>query len=146
MNLKEGTRRLAMLLGVAGAIFGGVVSYVELQSALEQRANHSKWVRLAASDVVQQERKTCLDPPPGYDKLNYQLQPNSAGIKSISWTEDCRVGTIETDADFLYASTPPNLWTSSLLAIFFPILGFFILWGAVRAIGWVGTGFAESSK
>ena len=83
VNFKEGTRRLALLLGAVGVILGGVVSYVELQSALEQRVNHNKWVRLSASDVVQQERKTCLDPPPRYDKLNSQLQPNSAGIKSI---------------------------------------------------------------
>ena len=32
MNLREGTRRLALLLGLAGAIFCGVLSYAQLQS------------------------------------------------------------------------------------------------------------------
>ena len=32
MNLKEGTRRLALLLGVVGAILGGFASYLVLQT------------------------------------------------------------------------------------------------------------------
>jgi hypothetical protein len=57
MNLREGTRRLALLLGVAGLVFGGFVSYMELQSVQDQRARHNRFEQLAASDVVQQERK-----------------------------------------------------------------------------------------
>lgn len=52
MNLGEGTRRLALLVGVLGAITGGVGSYVELQSAIRQRAEHIRFERLANSDVV----------------------------------------------------------------------------------------------
>lgn len=58
MNLKEGTRRLALLLGAAGALFGGFVSYLQLQSVLQQRASHVKFERLANSDVIQQARKS----------------------------------------------------------------------------------------
>jgi hypothetical protein len=56
MNLKEGTRRLALLLGAIGAIVGGFASYLELQSILNQRERHNKFERLAASDVVKNER------------------------------------------------------------------------------------------
>jgi len=56
MNLKEGTRRLALLLGVAGAICGSFASYLELQTILEQRARHSNFERYANSDVVRQEK------------------------------------------------------------------------------------------
>lgn len=58
MNLREGTRRLALLLGAAGAILGGFASYSEFQTALNQRARHNKFEQLAASDAVQQERKS----------------------------------------------------------------------------------------
>ncbi len=58
MNLKEGTRRLALLLGVVGAIVGGFASYLELQTTLEQRAHHNRFEQLAASEVVQQERNS----------------------------------------------------------------------------------------
>jgi hypothetical protein len=79
MNLKEGTRRLALLLGAVGAILGGFASYGELRTILNQGGR-----LLAASDVIQ-------------------------------------------------------------IALYL-ILGFFIPWGAVRAIGWVGSGFVATSN
>ena len=57
MNLKEGTRRLALLLGAVGAIFGGFSSYLELHTILEQRARHNRFEQLANSDVVRQQSK-----------------------------------------------------------------------------------------
>ena len=56
MNLKEGTRRFALLLGAAGAILGGFASYMELQTVLSQRARHNRFEKLANSDVVKQAR------------------------------------------------------------------------------------------
>ena len=73
MNLREGTRRLALLLGVVGAILGGYFSFLYLQAG---------------------------DAPAGWEYL---------------------LGTL------------------------FPILGFFIPWGAIRAIGWVVAGFIHPS-
>src|SRR5271157_5971157 len=57
VNLREGTRRLALLLGVTGAILAGFASYMELQTVLNQRARHNRFEQLATSEVVQQERK-----------------------------------------------------------------------------------------
>jgi hypothetical protein len=58
MNLMEGTRRLALLLGATGAILGGFASCMELQTVLSQRARHNRFEELANSDVVRQERKS----------------------------------------------------------------------------------------
>ena len=58
MNLREGTRRLALLLGVVGAVLGGFLSYLELQTALGQRARHNQFEALANSEVVRQERRS----------------------------------------------------------------------------------------
>jgi hypothetical protein len=55
VNLKEGTRRLALLLGAVGALFGAFVSYSELQSAIHQRADHQRFQQLANSRVVQEQ-------------------------------------------------------------------------------------------
>jgi hypothetical protein len=148
MNLKEGTRRLALLLGAVGAILGGFASYMELQTTLKQRASYIKFERFAASDVVQQERRNCLsdNPPRGYAKLGSQLQANGAGIEAINWTEDCKVENLETDVgEWLYPGLAPRSWEYLLIALF-PVVGFFIPWGAVRAIGWVGAGFVTSPK
>jgi hypothetical protein len=214
MNLREGTRRLALLLGVAGAILGGFASYLELQTVLDQRARHNKFEQLAASEVVQQERKNLqlwkpvIDPktgeriqaPPGfipddpyaaialhnqveYDAQGKPLPPtpqgveydrygkplsarggatpppitkpngetdpfdvNKGGIKTINWTHDYGVESIVTeDGQTLYPTSAPSAWLYLLIALF-PVFGFFIPWGAIRAIGWVGAGFFQPSK
>jgi hypothetical protein len=61
MNLREGTRRLALLLGAVGAILGGLLSYSQLQSNLHQRADHQSYERMANSSVVDQARKDCFE-------------------------------------------------------------------------------------
>jgi len=111
MNLREGTRRLALLLGAVGAIAGGFASYVELQATLEQRASHNRFEQLAASDVVEKERKIlqartrAQETPPKIDpQTGERVQPspdqgseaaeeyerghsevNMGGIKTINW-------------------------------------------------------------
>ncbi len=168
MNLKEGTRRLAMLLGVVGAILGGVVSYMELQTVLSQRERHNKFERLANSEVVQDERKcrllgytsgcSMIQLPPGATlvKQKYTIEKSDGtpltselskgGIGKIHWARDYSVESIETEEnDYLYPGPAPDRW-EYVFIVFFPILGFLIPWGAVRAIGWVGAGFIQSSK
>jgi hypothetical protein len=154
MNLREGTRRLALLLGVAGAIAGGFASYDELQTVLYQKEFHNKFEQLAASDVVQQERKYKLvgiryfDPQTGEEIQGWEQPSNvgKGGIKAIRWDKDYRVESIETEDGLTYYLNPaPAAWLYLLIALF-PILGFFIPWGAVRAIGWVRAGFFRPSK
>ena len=60
MNLKEGTRRLALLLGVVGAILGGVVSYFQLQSTMRQRGNYQRFEELANSLTTSVQRNCIL--------------------------------------------------------------------------------------
>ncbi len=60
MNFSEGTRRLALLVGGVGAAAGGLGSYLELKNALQQKAAHDRFERLAASDDVTKERKCRL--------------------------------------------------------------------------------------
>ena len=177
MNFREGTRRLALLFGVVGAILGGFGSYMELQTVLDQRARHNRFEQLAASDVVQQERKAILVPgfgPPeestttqkpvpggpvtvqGPDGNTYQFSEGTdkaaairyfkrkrIGIEAIHWTDDYGVKSIETeDGQTLYPTPAPSGWLYLLVALF-PVVGFFVPWGAIRAIGWVGAGFIK---
>ncbi|MGD0737601.1 MAG: hypothetical protein ABR976_20915 [Terracidiphilus sp.] len=274
MNLKEGTRRFALLLGAAGAILGGFASYMELQTVLSQRARHNRFEKLANSDVVKQARTDWVSAriPPDYDALakslggtttvplfdpqgrvrdvpsgdvskalasggerairfkapdgkerwvreserdaavrsggvpdapdfsdqqkllatawrsfgqerrdellarmnseqksrlqtliDRQVQQGQGweiedpdgkvvasvvdkdGITTIHWTRDFGVESVETqDGQTLYSTPAPSAWTY-LLVVLFPMLGFFIPWGAIRAIGWVGAGFTASS-
>src|SRR5712692_4633381 len=58
MNVKEGMRRLALLLGVLGAALACFASYMVLRDALGARARYKAFELLETSDVVQQERKS----------------------------------------------------------------------------------------
>ena len=153
VNLKEGTRRLALLLGVAGALLGGFASYDYLQTSLDQRARHNRFEQLAASDVVNQERKT-LHSVTEYDAQGNPIQSvvNRNGIKTIFWDKDhvwndaSGIYSIETDdGQTLYPTPAPAAW-EYLLVVLFPLAGFVIPWGVVRAIGWVLSGFAERTS
>lgn len=231
MDLKEGTRRLALLLGVVGAIAGGFASYLELQTVIDQRARHNRFEQLANSDVVQRQSKflqksadfipgpypmdkkqfaqkikarfpeykdiddetlaviilekypqyrdmvkvdpwekyavkeksgTAIDPK---TRERIQTQPdfipddpypaialpnpsdvNKGGIKTINWTHGYGVESIVTeDGQTLYPTPAPSAWLYLLVALF-PVFGFFIPWGTIRAIGWVGAGFFQPAK
>ena len=50
MNLREGTRRLALLLGVAGAIAAGFYAYILLYATLQQRSAHQRF-QVAANRI-----------------------------------------------------------------------------------------------
>jgi hypothetical protein len=248
MNVKEGTRRLALLVGVIGLTAGGVASYATLSDAIEARSRYKVYERLACSDAVVQERKYLLslhlspdavpdsinfaaidlsslgattastvtayphNAPPGltfvpasgaspaalnqsdsnsaggtgqrqapagavptslastlpplppgavinfnvyapYGGVVAPLVPqsvasaaNKEGIKSVVWKKNLEVQSIEKeDGDVVISSQSPSLWTY-LLVLIFPVVGFVIPWGAVRAIAWVGFGFVEKSE
>jgi len=154
MNLREGTRRLALLLGAVGAIAGGFASYSALQTIREQRASHNRFEQLAASPVIQQARRSigtaCAKDPSnkqcGDATHNPMSEVNSGGIETIYWNKDYQVGLIQTDdGQNLFPAPAPSAWLYCLIVLF-PIFGFLIPWGAVRSIRWVGTGFAERAK
>jgi hypothetical protein len=176
MNLREGTQRLALLLGVLGAILGGFASYVELQTTLAQRTRHNKFEQLANSSVAEQARKNCFEssapsehgpwgkyqpplpkgfkliPPYCFNPINdpnaFDYTPselNSGGIKTVHF-ENREIASIEPqDGQTLYPTPAPAAWLYLLIALF-PVLGFLIPWGAIRAIGWVGAGFVQPAK
>lgn len=75
MNFREGTRRLALLLGVVGALLGGYGSLIAVEG------------------------------------IQYQKLAPSVG--------------------------------SYVLIATFPLLGFFVAWGVVRAIAWMIAGFSH---
>jgi hypothetical protein len=194
MNLTNGTRRLALVLGVAGAVLGSIGSLEELKPILR----HYKFEALERSETVkregqwyvadvQRERSIYFEKeaqlqtemlathardkvhiPPNQQYLALQIEflsidtsdrlrrierihseLNRSGIRSIRWTDDYGVESIdnstpwprrldveviETQGGESLAPTPsPSVW-AFLLVAFFPVLGFLVPWGAVCAV------------
>jgi hypothetical protein len=161
MNFREGTRRLALLLGVVGLILGAFGSYLQLPSTIRQRAEYLRWTQLANSDAVKQtilaakasdEQATGgTAPSDEFDeyKKNHTAPPAPWATECqnlICWNRDYAVVSIETkDGLTHYPVHAPGVWSYAAV-VAFPLLGFFIPWGAVRAIGWVAAGFVAGSK
>ncbi len=203
MNLKEGTRRLALLLGVVGAILAGFVSYFQLQSTMRQRAEHQRFeqaaIRIEHLGKETQEKYSAykdIDPStlgwrvlvkypqfwpwvsdhakeqPGLPTPKQYLDDNGNPIPELPlvtqgkytdadiasgadvqhsepWEDanyDWRTLGIKTpDGQTLYSTPSPGPWSYAGIVLL-PLLGFFIPWGAVRAVGWVGAGFAAGPK
>ena len=169
MNLREGTRRLALLLGAVGAIFGGACSYAELQTLRNQTARHNQFEQLTNSDIVQATRKRIQEsesaptsrPPKQFylsegrvcpldaaDNSGCWTNVNKGDIKTIHWAKGkgLVVESIEIeDGQTLYPTPAPSRWLY-LFSSILPLLGFLIPWGAIRAIRWVAAGFAAIPK
>ena len=56
MNRKVGIQRLAMLLGIIGAICGALAAFVEFRPLREQTVRHYRFEKLANSQAVQDSR------------------------------------------------------------------------------------------
>ncbi len=180
MNLGEGTRRLALLLGVVGAILGGFVSYIELQETMRTKAEHDQFALV--SSRIEELGKETQKAYPAYSDLNpadlglrvlgkypqfwpwvgghalqrpelpkpwevhSAQQPQLDSWESAAKQDDWRVWGIKSpDGQTLYPTTAPGVWSYVLIAIL-PVLGFFIPWCVVRAIGWVAAGFFQPAK
>ena len=147
-----------MLLGAAGAIIGGVFAYAQLQSTMRQRADHKQFEQLADSQVARAARYSAQQHDPwelyatdpwkraAAEYRKQQADVNNGGIKTIHWGEGFVVASIETqDGQTLYPTPAPGVWSYFLIAIL-PMLGFFIPWGAVRALGWTLAGFFQPAR
>ena len=78
MNIREGTRRLALLLGVLGALFGGFVSALQLQELLQQRRNHERFERVSTR-IAQLGKQTQMAYPSYAD-----MEPLDLGLKVLA--------------------------------------------------------------
>jgi len=223
MNVREGMRRLGLVLGALGAAAGAVVAYIQLQPVLAQRAQYKTFQSLAVSPVVQKELEflktdtiTRSTGPPNdrlgpwslwtpvpndwpsevsgpwsrYGDTDKPTDPYAAYQVPVGWlqhaeasalggspegwrvdagrvraihfwkdTDDGKVNArwagnvstadisdIETEnGQKVYRTEPPSFWSYLLIPVF-PVMGFFLPWGAIKTLTWVGVGFSQSGK
>lgn len=61
MNVREGMRRLGILLGACGAILGGCLAYSDARTTWGSYAAHRKFESLMASPIMQKVAKAARD-------------------------------------------------------------------------------------
>jgi hypothetical protein len=157
MNIREGTRRLALVVGVIGALAGLYPSFLMAPDLLRQRESHNLFQKLVSStsvrnDVAMLEKLRAT--PPGYGMIATEFGEkarNQDHIAKINYgrSDDgvhMRVDSIEMeDGSTVYNIAYPSTWLI-LICLGFPFLGFLLPWGIVMAIGWIVSGFAQAPK
>ena len=164
MNIKEGMRRLALFAGVVGATVGGFVAYGDLTQVVAQRAQYKEFERSAAQIPPQQPSPSSSGVPPGITLRPITPPPQTSPAGTITF--NLKDATPVTPAQITSQGVPldmstykpfasqtplnepprkPTLWAYILVAIY-PILGFVVPWGTIRAVVWVGAGFYDDSK
>jgi hypothetical protein len=209
MNVREGMRRLGLVVGVLGAGAGTVVAYTQLQSRLAERAQYKTFQSLVSSTVVQKEigflKRNPVKPGAPNQQQSQQPEPaggdwfqrnapkpfvpprpdqwegpapdysqiaalvgssngwkvNKGGVRAIHFWGSTQekvnsrlagdvsaadISDIETDdGQKVYRTDPPG-FRSYLLILVFPVVGFFLPWGALKTLTWIGLGFFQSEK
>jgi hypothetical protein len=169
MNVREGMRRLGLVVGVLGAGAGAVGGYIKLQPLLAQRGQYERFQVLVSAPTVQKEVELLEKnlPAPGHGGTsNYYMlaalcgaeggwKVNKNGIAAIYFkSHGCAdtkpiaagISMIETDdGEAVYRTDPPG-FLSYFLILVLPVLGFVLPWGAVRVLTWVGSGFVEPRR
>ena len=201
MNFKEGMRRVGILLGVIGAIIGGVASFEEASRVWRQHVANRQFERALAVPAVQKiptsARTAAIAPEQGvsvtkqrgnpwdrpvapsvkedwfeankpkeaetgsrerhmakpWEKYQQRwwendpivqgtVQVNAGGINSVT-IDGGLVSTIElSTGESVQRTASPALY-AYFQPLLYPLLGFFLPWGAIRALTWIGVGFFE---
>ena len=98
--------------------------------------------QLANSAAMHNESAVCKD----YSEVMLLNPINLNGLKvSGIHCANNSISSIDTDLGTFDSGSAPSAWTYLLIALY-PILGFFIPWGANRVLEWVCAGFVEHGK
>ncbi len=150
MNFREGSRRLALFVGVIGAIACCYYSWIFAMDALDQHHRYKEFSRLAALPIVREadeSRKRAITTLLAGLTIDDDSTIDRDGIHLIVWDRDGKIEWIDPiGAENVRAQTEGAPFCECCAIFMMPIFGFFIPWLAVRAITWVLIGFTKSTE
>lgn len=170
MNFKEGMRRVGVLLGLAGAVVGGLFAHgqvtqlwaihsanrefetalgsptVRSVTAALQKYRREPWNTFRSGEFLDYVPKDEMisRSAPKEDRVDVTvIQVDHGGVKYMTSDQAGLVQSIVlTTGEHLYQREAPALG-AFLVPILYPLVGFLVPWGAIRAITWIGMGFFE---
>jgi hypothetical protein len=81
-------------------------------------------------------------PPDFFDKpVRYLVAVNAGGIRDATVDQTGTVTSIRLVTGESVQRIPPASWRAWFSLLIYPLLGFLMPWGAIRALTWVGAGF-----
>lgn len=151
MNIREGMKRLAILLGACGGIVGGCLAYSAALELWKTYTAHRRFSTVMASPTMRQVAQAVpqtdwfdKNAPIGAQPPTAVADVNAGGVKQI--TVDKRSKEILSvqlaNGESLEATPAPHAREYAYVLLL-PVLGFLVPWVAVRVLAWVGVGFLE---
>jgi len=141
MNGTEGMRRVALVLGFVGCTIGLLAELGSAANIWNRVAAHRRYEKLMALPFMR-ELVPRLDP----HSVNVLPDGMPYGIKTVRVFEQGEVSTelITGQVESGYNGGPPSISDFAELT-FWPVIGFIVPWGVVRAltrvVTWVRQGF-----
>jgi hypothetical protein len=150
MNLSEGFRRIGIVLGIAGTLGGSAACYIFLNDAFQLRSRYKTFSTLDRTPEVQNTISNSADPWERYDATEFTTEhPSKNGIRRIFYQDSADRRHLEVsrfemvNGDIVYRAEAPPVYTY-VLPLAFPVIGFLIPWGLIKALVWVGSGFTKA--
>ena len=149
MNLREGSWRLALLMGVLGALVGSYWSIAIAADLVQEHNNYKLYSRLAATPAVEAavaERKLMVAKLPPNETIGDSSETiQRDGVHHIIFNEDGSIMWIgPMIGEPVHSTDGASFWEACLVPVF-PAAGFFLLWGLIKALAWVVIGFTKSA-
>jgi hypothetical protein len=171
MNAREGMRRLAIALGVAGSFTAAIFGYQNARDVWNARSAHKRFESLVTTSAIQKDLKELVDTiqkgrsknlstlsdeqlqvyknllentPPGERQKLARLDRKASGDGIDQFTVDPSTSTItsiQLSTGELLSRTPPPTLMAWIVLPLYPLIGFLLPWGATRVLAWVGVGF-----
>lgn len=157
INVREGVRRLSIVLGILGAILGTLAAFPSARDLWDARMASKRFESLTALPEVQRDRKELMEAvqkewlarntPPEERKKMATLEESGHSVDGVERLKvDLSTGNIVsvellTGEKVQRTQAPqPKAYVFLLL---YPISGFLVPWGGVRVLTWIGSGFFQ---
>lgn len=151
MNIREGARRVGIVLGVIGMSGGLFVAWIEGSGIVQQRIDFRRFQTLSN---LPQVAKSVAMPPGGIRSAQISLDPQDAqttGIRTIHYFAGASQTALELsyfemlDGATIATNHPPSI-DQYLSLPCLPVFGFLFPWGLVKTIYWVAHGFSSPAE
>jgi hypothetical protein len=147
MNVKEGVRRLGILVGICGGLLGGFFANKDLQILWNIHNAHQRFENLMASAAMREVAKAALDTQTKEwvkERSEHSATPVGVakdGIEEVTVDRTGRICSIELSTGESVQRVEPPSPKAYLLPLLYPFVGFLLPWGCIRVLTWVGSGF-----
>ena len=138
LNFREGPRKIAIFLCLAGILAGGAIGEVLRESLVTVSRQRGVFAALVNSPEV----KAALAAKAGgaSPSASEMIQVNGNWAKDLFWQDGQVVYFVLADGSFYFDPPRPPLWEFPMVLLC-PVLGFLIPWGLMKSLSRMGVGY-----